>query len=411
MTDSIAPMRQGPVPPPPLSAWQQSWRLLAVVLIGASSLLVTVLALPPDADPRLSVWLMVADPIIGVLCLALVTLRRRYPVMVAVTTTVASAVSTSASGPAALAQCSLATRRRFVEIIPLTVGNVLAGLTITALYPSLSPDNTGSPSLWSTLIFLIVAAAGIVAIGLAAGARREVMWSLQQRAEIAEREQLARAAEARILERHRIAREMHDVLAHRISLVAMQAGVLSYRTDLAADHVVTIAKTIADNSRQALEELRDVLGVLRADDLTATDPPEPPQPSLATLPTLIADARVSGMAVTLTDSTAGEPPVTSARTAYRIVQEGLTNVGKHAPGATVWVGVDGTEGQGLTVTVLDSGATRPAGSAPASGYGLLGLAERAELVGGTLSFGPDGDGGFRLRATLPWHTANGEQGR
>ncbi|MFD0363185.1 sensor histidine kinase [Nocardia sp. GCM10030253] len=411
MTDSIASMRPGPVPPP-LGVWQQSWRLVVVVGIGAASWIVTANALPPDIDPRLSGWLFVADPIIGAICLALVMFRRRYPVIVAAVVTATSAVSTSASGAAALAQCSLATRRRYAEIVPVAVGNVLAGLAITALYPALNPEAAGTPqSFWSTLIFLIIAAAGIVAIGFAIGARREVVWSLQQRAEIAEREQVARAAEARILERHRIAREMHDVLAHRISLVAMQAGVLSYRTDLATDQVVAIAKTIADNSRQALEELRDVLGVLRADELTATDPPEPPQPSLAALPTLVADARIAGMAVTLTDNTAGEPPVTSARTAYRIVQEGLTNVGKHAPGATVWVGIEGCAGQELTVTVLDSGAPRPAASAPASGYGLLGLAERAELIGGALSFGADERGGFLLRATLPWHTSNGKQNR
>lgn len=400
MSDNSAPVRPGP---PPLQGWQQSWRLLVVVGFGALSWIVTRDELPPGVHSLSMIWLLVVDPIIGLGCVVLVLFRRRYPVIVAGIVTAASAVSTTAGGPALLALCSLATRRRYAETIPVAVGAIAAGVAITAMYPDLNPEPAAQPVLWYTTGLVLVGISAVVAVGFAVGARREELWSLQQRTEIAEREQVARAAEARILERHRIAREMHDVLAHRISLVAMQAGVLTYRTDLPADQVAGIAKTIADNSRQALEELRDVLGVLRADELHAADPPEPPQPSLAALPTLVADARVSGLAVTLTDSTSGEPPMTSARTAYRIVQEGLTNVGKHAPGATVWVEIEGTEGQDLTVTVRDSGATAPPISAPVSGYGLLGLSERTELIGGTLSFGHQPHGGFQVRAVLPWH--------
>ncbi|WP_327145380.1 sensor histidine kinase [Nocardia sp. NBC_01327] len=399
MTASIAPLRPGPAP---LQRWQQTWRLLLVLAFSVLTWILTVNELPSDVHRLLRVWLFTADPIIGVCSIVLVLFRRRYPVAVAAITTAASAVSTTASGAGLLAMCSLATRRRYAETLSVAVGFVVAGVVISVLYPTLDVQSDGPGQYWFTAGFMVVAVMAIVAVGFAVGARREELWSLQQRTEIAEREQVARAAEARILERHRIAREMHDVLAHRISLVAMQAGALSYRPDLSAEQVGAIAKTIADNSRQALEELRDVLGVLRADELHATDPPEPPQPSLAALPTLVADARISGLNVTLTDSTASEPPTKSARTAYRIVQEGLTNVGKHAPGATVWVGIEGAEGQELTVTVLDSGTTGSAAPAPVSGYGLLGLTERAELLGGTISFGHQPEGGFRLRAILPW---------
>ncbi|MET9486579.1 sensor histidine kinase [Nocardia sp. NPDC006630] len=399
MTASIAPLRPSPAP---LQRWQQTWRLLLVLAFSVLSWILTANGLPSGVHPMLRVWLFAVDPIIGVFSIVLVLFRRRYPVAVAAITTAASAVSTTASGAGLLAMCSLATRRRYAETLAVGVGFVLAGVAISVLYPTLDVQTDGPGQYWFTAGFMIVSVLAIVAIGFAVGARREELWSLQQRTEIAEREQVARAAEARILERHRIAREMHDVLAHRISLVAMQAGALSYRPDLSAEQVGAIAKSIADNSRQALEELRDVLGVLRADELNATDPPEPPQPSLAALPTLVADARISGLNVTLTDSTAGEPPTKSARTAYRIVQEGLTNVGKHAPGATVWVGIEGAEGQELTVTVLDSGSTGSAAPAPVSGYGLLGLTERAELLGGTISFGQQPEGGFRLRAILPW---------
>ncbi|MBF6329499.1 sensor histidine kinase [Nocardia transvalensis] len=384
--------------PAALGVWQQGWRLLAAALIGVGVWLINAGKLPPGTGGMTLVWLFVADPLIAVVCLALVMLRRRYPLAITAIVNVASSASALANGAALLALCSLATRRRYGETVPMAVVCVITGLLTDSLYPK----REGQDSFWYLLAVTTLAVCAVVAVGFAVGARRETVSSLQQRAEIAEREQVARAAEARILERHRIAREMHDVLAHRISLIAMQAGALGYRTDLETEQVTTIAKSIADSSHQALEELRDILGVLRSDRLTDDDRPEPPQPSLGTLPTLVADARASGLVVTFDDSTIGEPPVTSARTAYRVVQEGLTNVGKHAPGATVWVGVGGSAGQGLQVTVRDSGATRAASAAPTSGFGLLGLTERVELAGGTLSFGPDPDGGFRLHAGLPW---------
>ncbi|WP_330179619.1 sensor histidine kinase [Nocardia sp. NBC_01503] len=402
MTQTSLAVRPGPAP---LRWWQEGWRQLVVILFAVLSWIIAKQGMDAGVPSLLLIWLCVVDPILGVCCLVLVLFRRRWPVAVAAVTTAVSAVSTTASGPSILALCSLATRRRLREILPIAVVGVLAGMMMTRVYPEFNAQNELPGSGWYTLAFLVVAMGAIVAVGVAVGSRREVIWSLQQRTEIAEREQVARATEARILERHRIAREMHDVLAHRISLVAMQAGVLTYRPDLSSEQVGSIAQTIAENSRQALEELRDVLGVLRADELHATDPPEPPQPSLAALPTLVADARDSGLAVTLTDKTEADPPVTSARTAYRIVQEGLTNVGKHAPGATVWILLDGAPGEGLTVSVSDSGAPGATEPAPRSGYGLLGLTERAELVGGTLAFGARPQGGFTLRATLPWPQA------
>ncbi|WP_067564352.1 sensor histidine kinase [Nocardia acidivorans] len=402
MTATSLAVRPGPAP---LRWWQEGWRQLAVIVFAVLSWIVARQGLDPAVPSMLIFWLCVVDPMLGICALVLGLFRRRWPVVVAAVTTAVSAISTTAAGPSVLALCSLATRRRPREIVPIAILGVLSGLAMTQVYPEFNSQNQLPGSGWYTLTFLVVAMGAIVAVGVAVGSRREVIWSLQQRTEIAEREQVARAAEARILERHRIAREMHDVLAHRISLVAMQAGVLTYRPDLTSEQVGSIAQTIADNSRQALEELRDVLGVLRADELHATDPPEPPQPSLAALPTLVADARDSGLAVTLTDKTETEPPATSARTAYRIVQEGLTNVRKHAPGATVWIVLDGAPGEGLTVSVSDSGALGATEPAPRSGYGLLGLTERAELVGGALTFGARPQGGFTLRATLPWPQA------
>jgi signal transduction histidine kinase len=384
---------------PALGGWQQAWRLLAAAVIGVLVWLLVAGQLPVGTTgPRLD-WLLVGDPLVALGCLVVLVWRRRFPLTVAITVVIASTASTLAGGAALLAVGSLATRRRPVETALVAV--TCAGTAV--LTDSLYPKRGGPDPLWLTIAIPVLIVGIVVAVGAAIGARREEVRSLRERAESAEREQAARAAEARILERHRIAREMHDVLAHRVSLVAMQAGVLGHRTDLPAEQVAVLARGIADGSHQALEELRDVLGVLR----TSPDGPEPPQPSLAEVPALVADARALGLDVTSTSTAAGQPPDLVARTAYRVVQEGLTNAGKHAPGAYVRVTIEGAAGDGLRVTVTDSGAARSTGRPPASGFGLLGLAERVALVGGELDHHPIAEGGFVLEARLPWPEAKG----
>ncbi|WP_245633581.1 sensor histidine kinase [Amycolatopsis jejuensis] len=387
------------VPQARLKPWQHGWRLVVAVVIGLLAWVSVASKLPPDSeDPRIG-WLIFGDPAVAAGCLVAAMWRRRYPLTVATGVVVASAVSTLAAGAALLVLGSLATRRRPLETSLIGVACVATALVTDSLYP-----RTGEPDPWWMLLTVASLATGIVvAVGAAIGARREELRSLRERAESAEREQTARAAEARIVERHRIAREMHDVLAHRVSLVAMQAGVLGHRTDLPAEQATVLARGIADGAHQALEELRDVLGVLRANP----DGLEPPQPSLANLPALVADARALGVAVTYTPDSMDSPPDLVARTAYRIVQEGLTNAGKHAPGAEVVVTVEGAEGEGLRVTVRDSGAARGEAPPPSSGFGLLGLAERVGLAGGELDHRADPGGGFVLSAWLPW-PARGE---
>ena len=377
-----------------LKPWQQGWRLFAAAVAGLVVWLFVAGQLPPDsADPRIG-WLLFGDPLIGVGCLVVSLWRRRYPLTIASGVMSVTAVSASASGAALLVLGSLATRRKPLET---TLVAVLCVGTAVVNY-DLYPRDVDADPLWLTVVLALLVTGIVVAIGAAIGARRKELWSLRERAESAEREQVARAAEARILERHRIAREMHDVLAHRVSLVAMQAGVLSHRTDLPAEQVSLLARGIADGAHQALEELRDVLGVLRA----SPGQLEPPQPSLADLPALVADARALGVNVAYTPESMGTPPVLVARTAYRIVQEGLTNAGKHAPGADVCVTVEGTEGDKLRVTVRNSGAARGEDPPPSAGFGLLGLAERVELAGGGLDHHADPGGGFVLAAWLPW---------
>ncbi|WP_433661473.1 sensor histidine kinase [Nocardia sp. CA-128927] len=400
---STAPLSSAP----PLRLWSHAWRMVAVAGIGLLAWSTTKGDMAPIHGALLT-WFQIGDPLLGVACMLLTLLRRRYPVAIAAIVTVASTASVTANGAAALVLCSLATRRRYAETSALAIVSIGTGvLTDSVIYPS----NTDSEPYWVGPAVITAAIATIVAIGLAVGARRDLLWSLRSRAETAEREQHARAAEARLLERNRIAREMHDVLAHRISVVAMHAGALGFRTDLTREQTAATAKTIAENAHLALQELREVLGVLRTGDDALTDTPEPPQPTLADLARLVDEARSAGMDVSITDTTTADLPATSARTAYRIAQEGLTNARKHSPGAAVRVRIDGGPGQDLIVDVGNAAPRHPGLALPSSGYGLLGLTERAELVGGTLDYGPDPTGGFRLRAVLPWPAVTAKSDR
>ncbi|MFC7817068.1 MULTISPECIES: sensor histidine kinase [unclassified Streptomyces] len=378
---------------PRLGRWQQTWRLAAAAAVGVPAWLsVGVLLRWQEAEP--GSWFRVGDPLVALGCLTALLWRRRFPLAVALTVAIASPVSALATGAALLALASLSARRRPVEIAVVSSAFVTASQFAVGLYPVARPPG----SLWFQLAFPALTAGIAVAAGLAVGARRVEVRSLRERAESAEREQAARADRARALERNRIAREMHDVLAHRISLVAMQAGVLDHRSDLPAEENRVLVRGIADGSHQALEELRGVLGVLRADP----GRPEPPQPSLDRVPDLVADARASGLDVTLTTTVTGTPSDVAGRTCYRIVQEGLTNAAKHAPGTRVHVMVEGCAGGGLGVSVRNSPAIARNPRPPASGFGLLGLTERVGLAGGELDHRPTPDNGYILTARLPW---------
>jgi signal transduction histidine kinase len=248
---------------------------------------------------------------------------------------------------------------------------------------------------------------GVLAWALFVRARRQLLSSLRERAERAEAERELLAEHARQAERVRIAREMHDVLGHRVSLIALQAGGLEVTPDLPTD-VAEAAGLIRATARQALEELRQVIGVLRhtaesGSGATIGLPPAP-LPTLADIPQLVEDSRRAGARVTLDMSvpSGDAPPGPLGRDAYRIVQEGLTNVRKHVVGGAATVTVQGGPGTGLHVTVSNP---LPVGLAHrAGGSGLIGLAERVALAGGTLKHGPTDDGRFVVDAVLTWPT-------
>ena len=262
----------------------------------------------------------------------------------------------------------------------------------------MQPDN-GDP-WWVDLIVNVVVTAGILGWGLYIGSRRELIWTLEQRAERAEGEQELRVSQARGNERARIAREMHDVLAHRISQISMHAGALGFRSDLDADELRANATVIRDLANDALTDLRGVLGVLR--DPETGELAGAPQPTWADLPALVDQAREAGLHVEVSDRLPdGEAvPDVVGRTLYRIVQEGITNAGKHAPGAVLRIEVSGSPVDGVDIVLRNPLGFGPSRT-PGSGLGLIGLTERAELRGGRLDARRDGQQ-FVLRGWIPW---------
>jgi signal transduction histidine kinase len=235
-------------------------------------------------------------------------------------------------------------------------------------------------------------------------ARRQLLFTLRERALRAEAEQRLHADTARMAERTLIAREMHDVLAHRISLMALHAGALEVQPDLSRE-VRETAELLRLTARQALEELRGVIGVLR-EEPGRDSPPAAPQPSLSDIPRLIEETRRAGAKIDF-EMKVDHPnaaPSMLGRDAYRIVQESLTNIGKHARGTAGRVRVTGAADTGLRVSVRNRLPlhTHPEPALPGSGAGLLGLQERVALAGGSLVHGPDGSGDFVVDAELPW---------
>jgi signal transduction histidine kinase len=338
-------------------------------------------------------WLWVVDVTLGVLSYVLVFFRRRWPVTIAVITNLCAAVSGTSSGPAVLALASVATRRRWREIA-LSGSAAFAGAMFFAVS---QPGETDDP-WWLDLSVTVIATAAILGWGMYIGSRRELIWTLKNRAERAESEQEQRVAQARANERARIAREMHDVLAHRISQVSMHAGALAFREDLTPEQVHASASVIREKAHEALTDLRGVLGVLRGPD---GEPALAPQPTYADLGLLIAEARQGGLSVTVDDRVAAPDQVPEAvgRTVYRIVQEGITNARKHAPGSLLTVELTGSPDAGLDVVMrnpLGFGTTTPG-----SGLGLVGLAERAELRGGRLEARREG-ATFVVHGWIPW---------
>ena len=377
---------------PPLTWRSQAWRLAVCALISA---LVWSQAIEGELEShRVLFWVEV---LFGIAAYVLVVMRRRAPVTIAMVVALLSTFSGIAAGPATLAAVSVATQRVPWSVALVGVTNVVAATT----YTFYAPIELREP-YWIAVVVNVVVNAAMMGWGLYLGSRRELLWTLRQRAARAEAEQELRVSQARGTERERIAREMHDVLAHRITQVSMHSGALAFRDDLAADELRAGLTQIQGKANEALHELRGVLGVLRDGSGERVDQP---QPRFADIEEMIAETRRSGVRVTYDDRVdqGGQPvPDAAGRTLYRIVQEGLTNASKHAPGAHVTVEVAGDPERGLDV-VISNPLGFHASDAPGAGLGLIGLAERAELRGGHLEHGQRGML-FVLRGSIPWTT-------
>jgi signal transduction histidine kinase len=350
-----------------------------------------------EAADRMSDELQFYDLVGGLLASLALWWRRRWPVGVGLFVLAMNSFSTSASIAGAIAIFTVAVHRR----APVAVAVGLLSIAITPILLAIHPDDEAP--YWVSVLIGVLVSAGVIAWGMFVRARRQLVLSLRDRAERAEAEQQLRVEQARQHERARIAREMHDVLAHRISLLSLHAGALEFRPDAPPDEVARAAGVIRASAHDALQDLRTVIGVLRAE--TGNDDPEPPQPTLADVPALIEESRRAGTHVRfecdLADAEA--VPAATGRSAYRIVQEGLTNARKHARGAAVDVTVEGAEGSGLTIEIRNRMPVGVAASEiPGTGTGIVGLAERASLAGGRLEHGRTAAGDYRLWVWLPW---------
>jgi signal transduction histidine kinase len=352
---------------------------LVAFAISAATLVVVWPTQPP--------WLRVMDVVVGIATLVSLRWRRAHPGAVGIGVGAVSLVIIPACGANLAAAFNAAIRARGRDLA------IIVGLLIAWAFasPLLYPP---AGSYWTNAGACVLVTGVVLGWGLFVRARRELVRSLRAQGDRA-------AEEARAAERRRIAREMHDVLAHRLSLLSVHAGALEFHPDAPAEEVAEAAGVIRQSAKTALEELRSVIGVLREDSGESLT--QAPQPTLADLAALVEESRAAGMRITARIELGDVvPPAAVGRTAYRIVQEGLTNALKHAPGAAVTLTVRAPDGDlQVEVRSLAPVAVAAVPPPPGAGTGLIGLAERVSLAGGTLEHGVDEDGAFVLRARLP----------
>ncbi|MFJ5547741.1 sensor histidine kinase [Streptomyces sp. NPDC093225] len=367
--------------------------------------------------------------VFGLLVGATLVLRRRWPVAVVL---VAVATTPAAMG-FLLAVVGLYTLA--ASEVPRRITGLLASMSLVATFVvtyvrmrgEVEADRWYVPVV--SLFMAVALTAPPVLLGLYVGARRRLMESLHERADSLERELslLAERAEeraewARREERTRIAREMHDVVAHRVSLMVVHAAALQAVVGKDPETAVRNAALVGDMGRQALTELREMLGVLRSTESVARSAAAPSPvpvvaavpvavvgpvgeegPSLGALEALVGQSRAAGMVVELEvhGSVRSYPPEVE-QTAYRVVQEALTNCHKHASGARVRVRLAHREQEvAMQVENGPSDAAVADAGLPSGGNGLVGMRERVQGLGGVFVSGPTEAGGFRVSAVLP----------
>jgi signal transduction histidine kinase len=273
---------------------------------------------------------------------------------------------------------------------------IASGSVVVLVFLGLPLGNGWAPRSYAAQLMAIGAGAWIA--GEVVRSRRVAAQEVRQRADRLEHEREAHARQVAAGERLRIARELHDIVAHKLSIVVVQAQAAQRVGD--PTRATKLMATVEDTGRSALEEMRRLLGALRPSSEESEASLREPQPGLDALDSLLGEVRAAGLPVTLTLS--GDPvPLPDALdlSAYRIVQEALTNVLKHAGPAHASVHLHRSTDR-VDITVADDGQGAPS-LIPGFGHGLTGMRERAALLGGALQAGPHAGGGFQVHVTLP----------
>ncbi|UUU36640.1 histidine kinase [Streptomyces sp. CA-210063] len=369
------------------TAWKRRWERVPTPLIDAG--LVALAAM--------DVWLNLWDDkplalfVAAVACVAL-ALRRRFPLAVFLLTLPASLLQDVVVAPIA-ALFTLAERSRDRRLLAVCVA--LSAIARAAPSPI---EYDAQDHTWTLvqLVYALASAAAPVLLGQLLQARRDLSRRLVEIEEAKEHERALHAQAVLARERAQLAREMHDVVSHQVSLIAVQAGALQVAAKDTDSREA--ARTIRSLSADTLDELRTMVMLLRASGGAATE--LTPQPTLADLRRLVES---SGIEVQLTGQLPDAAGTPAQRTLYRTVQESLTNVRKHAPGAKAEVAL-WHDGDQVGVTVTNGPPTQPSLPLPGGRQGLVGLKERADLLGGTFEAGPTGDGGYRVRMRIPART-------
>ncbi|MGW4848388.1 sensor histidine kinase [Nocardia brasiliensis] len=323
----------------------------------------------------------------GIACAGLL-LRRRFPLAAFLLTLPASLLLAVLAAPA-IALYTLAERTRKRALLTAAA----LATAIAAAFPWPDTNDYRTPDTLVSLVYSLAWAGAPVLLGQLMRTRRELSTRLSEIEAARDHERLLHAQAVLARERAQIGREMHDVVAHQVSLIAVSAGALQVATTDAA--AAETARTIRRLSVDTLDELRHMVTLLRAAGGQGTE--LTPQPTLADLRKLLDS---SGIQVEFSGDLPADLGAPAQRTIYRTVQEALTNVRKHAPGATADVRLWHDADQ-LGVTVTNTRPTRPAMRLPSSRHGLVGLGERAELLGGSFTAGPCADGGYRAELRLP----------
>ncbi|RKT17236.1 histidine kinase/DNA gyrase B/HSP90-like ATPase [Streptomyces sp. 1114.5] len=398
-----------------------------MVVDAAWAAMVLFLGLLPNQSFPDDDWQFNAGVLVALLLPALMVFRRRHPDV-----TVAAAVGLGVSQVLAdiepagssiaylvFAYTGAAFGQKWTSRLALTAGLAAGPLVFWQLHPMKTVRESGDHYVSrgygigeAAALMLLMSTPFILcwAWGRLTRVRRAYLTELEDRAARLERERDAQAKVAVAAERARIARELHDVVAHNVSVMIVQADGAAYVLDNSPQQAKEALGTIASTGRQALVEMRRLLGVLRTSDTTVEE--YVPQPGVEELPELLEQVRTAGLQVDY--ATSGHPrelPRGVELTVYRIVQEALTNVRKHGgPDVHARVAVDFGERE-LAVLVEDDGRGSTdeqlaAGGTDGLGHGLIGMRERVGMVSGRLDVGPRPGGGFRIRAVLPLKAAH-----